>query len=157
METEIQELRRSIINLMKTIIKKPTYSEDVNRIETSVATRSQPTPGVSKDVRRPNLPHDAVETNSCILSIPAQKTQQQEIPQPIPVIINHGSNSRPPQLNNGKQAPTRNQIRQPRTDSNTQRRVLLLGDSIIRGVNTKGLANGVHKHSNNRKYSNVDR
>ena len=25
--------------------------------------------------------------------------------------------------------------------------MLLLGDSIIKGVNTKGLANGVHKHS----------
>ena len=147
METEIQELRRSVINLMETIIKKPTYSEAVNRSETSVATRSQPTSGVSKDVRRQNSPQDAVETN--ILSIPAQKTQQQEIPQPIPVIINHGSNSRPSQQNNGKQVPTRNQIRQPRTDSNTQKRVLLLGDSIIRGVNTKGLADGgVHKHSN---------
>ena len=111
-----------------------------------MATRSQPTSGVSKDVRRPNSPQDAVETY--ILSIPAQKTQQQEIPQPIPVIINHGSKCRPPQQNNGKQVPTRNQSRQPRTDSNTQKRVLLLGDSIIRGVNTKGLADGVHKHSN---------
>ena len=146
METEIQELRRSVINLMETMIKKPTYSEAVNRSETSVGTRSQPTSGVSKGVRRPNSSQDAEETNS--LSIPAQKTQRQEMPQPIPVIINHGSNSRPPQQNNGKQVPTRNQIRQPRADSNTQKRVLLLGDSIIKGVNTKGLADGVHKHSN---------
>ena len=131
METEIQDLRRSVIILMETMIKKPTYLEAVNRSETSVATRSQPTTGESKDVRRPNSPQNAVETN--ILSIPAQKTQQQEIPQPIPVIINHRSNSRPPQQSNGKQVPTRNQIRKPRPDSNTQKRVLLLGDSIIQG------------------------
>ena len=48
---------------METMIKKPTYSE---------AARSQPTSGVSKDVRRPNLPQDAVETN--ILSRPTRVT-----------------------------------------------------------------------------------
>ena len=39
---------------METMIKKPTCSD---------ATWSQPTSGISKNVRRPNLPQNAVETN----------------------------------------------------------------------------------------------
>ena len=62
METEIQELRRSVINLMETMIIKTTYSEAVNRSETSVVTRSQPTSGVSKDIRRLNSPPNAEHT-----------------------------------------------------------------------------------------------
>ena len=106
----------------------------------------------------PNFPQDATHTNNRSSSI--QKIPPQETPKAIPVIISQGSKQTQVRENSGKQQPVINQDRQPRTEDRqprtedrqprteeTQQRVLLLGDSIIKGVNTKGLANGVHKHS----------
>ena len=92
-----------------------------------------------------NTFQDAIDTIFRQSSV--YESPMQEIPQAIPVIVNHGSNNRQPQAANRKQVSTRSQNNQPGIDEN-QKRVLFLRDSIIRGVNPKGLVNGVHKHSN---------
>ena len=158
MESEIQELRRTVISLMQTMIPTPTYSEAVNRKNYTATTQSQSPLILSEETRMPNFPKDATHTNNRSSSI--QKIPPQETPKAIPVIISQGSKQTQVRANSGKQQPVTNQDRQPRTEDRqprtddrqprteeTQQRVLLLGDSIIKGVNTKGLANGVHKHS----------
>ena len=77
------------------------------------------------------------------VSINFQPNSSYEIPQSIPVIINHGNNIRHPQTVNRKPDI-------PRTNpgnNGTHKRVLLLGDYIIGGINTKGLTE-THKDSN---------
>ena len=156
-ESEIQ--RRTVISLMQTMIPTPTYSEAVNRKQNSTATTQSQSPLIlSEETRMPNFPQDATHTNNRSSSI--QEIPPQETPKAIPVIISQGSKQTQVRANRGKQQPVINQDRQSRTEDRqprtedrqprteeTQQRVLLLGDSIIKGVNTKGLANGVHKHS----------
>ena len=75
MESEIQELRRTVISLMQTMIPAPTYSEAVNRKNSTATTQS---PLIfSEETRMPNFPQDATHTNnrsSSIQKIPPQET-----------------------------------------------------------------------------------
>ena len=110
MESEIQELRRAVISLMQTMSPTPTYSEAVNRSNSTVTTQSQ-LPLISSEEK---FPQDAIHTNnrsSFMREIPPQET-----PQAIPVIIRHGSNKTQVRANSGKLQPIISLDRQPRTE-----------------------------------------
>ena len=168
MESEIQELRRTVISLMQTMIPTPTYSETVNRKNSTATTQSQSPLILSEETRMSNFPQDATHTNNRSSSI--QKIPPQETPKAIPVIISQGSKQTQLRANSGKQQPVINQDRQPRTEDRqprtedrqprteeTQQRVLLLGDSIIKGVNTKGLTSSCMKYlTQGQKSTHID-
>ena len=68
-------------------------------------------------------------------------TTTREPPQTIPVHISNGN--RPKQSAPRPQPVQQRQVQTPTSD----KKVLLLGDSILKGVNSKGLTKGVHKNS----------
>ena len=138
MESEIHELRRTVISLMQTLITTPTYSETVSRRNSTEGTQSSP--NSLEGARMPDISN--INRSNSVQEIPPE-----EPPRPIPVIVSRGSNVPQNRENSGKPAPATHQNRQRETADTRQQRVLFLGDSIIKGVNTKGLAHSVHKHS----------
>ena len=146
MESEIHELRRTVISLMQTMIPTPTYSETVSRRNTTECP--QLPPNSSEGARMSTFQHDARNTSNRSNSV--QEIPPQETPKTISVIISRGSNVPQNQENSGKPAPATHQIRQRETAGNSgyaAAKSAVLGDSVIKGVNTKGLAHSVHKHS----------
>ena len=106
MESEIHELRCTVISLMQTLIPTPTYSETVSRRNSTEGTQSSP--NSLEGARMPDISN--INRSNSVQEIPPQET-----PRPIPVIVSRGSNVPQNRENSGKPAPESHQNRQRET------------------------------------------
>ena len=142
METELRDLKQTVIKMMENLTKPRLYAETVSDSSVERVSQAQ-SQSVSPESTVDHMRKTGTSNTPQDVSINFQPNSSYEIPQSIPVIINHGNNTRHPQTVNRKPDI-------PRTNpgnNGTHKRVLLLGDSIIGGINTKGLTE-THKHSN---------
>ena len=73
-----------------------------------------------------------------------------ETPQQIPIIINNGINRKKSSDQNTRSSMERKEYRiqlSSASQTRSDEKILLLGDSIINGINTKDLVKSVHKNS----------
>ena len=142
METELRGLKHTVINMMENLTKPRLYAKTVSDASVERVSQAQ-SQSVSPESTVDHIRKTGTSNTPQDVSINFQPNSSYEIPQSIPVIITHGNNTRHPQTVNRKPDI-------PRTNpgnNETHKRVLLLGDSIIGGINTKGLTE-THKHSN---------
>ena len=148
LEAIVDDLKKSIILLVEKMTKPGSFSEAV-----SAGSGSRNGSYTSASQTHPS-------SQQSVIDLQETSTQRQEnprshlineTPQQIPVIINNGMN----RMKSTAETLTRNhtQAKEARiqpaasTQVHKEEKILLLGDSIISGVNTKGLTKGVHKHS----------
>ena len=150
METVIEDLKRAVVLLVEGISQPGSYAHVANRSTPDSSTQAQTNPvniAPSSQLTAPDivLPSPAPTLNSPtsrqVLTSPRPSHQNTaiETPQTIPVIISNGNKQ---QVSRPRIAPQR-----PPQKQSSEQKVLLLGDSILKGVNTKGLIKGMHKDS----------
>lgn len=150
MESVVCDLKQTVLLLVDNMSKPARYSEMVNKSPTDIQPSDPTSAGGA------HAPLADVSRQSPLVAVPFREVNTHapmvtEEPQPIPVIMNNGNRpARQPQ-----QIPAA-ESQMPQQDSQTSGgKILLLGDSIISGINPKGLVNTVHKAS--RSGANVQR
>ena len=152
LETVIEDLKRSIILLVEQMTKPSSFSDVVSR--SLHGSESHSRSSYLNNTARSEISSQQVATENPTTSAlnredPEVSQLRAETPKQIPVIMNRFNSKKPAPVTFGKPV----QRREPMTHSTNaaQRRndekILLLGDSIISGINTKGLVKGLHKNS----------
>ncbi|MES9883778.1 MAG: GDSL-type esterase/lipase family protein [Sedimenticola sp.] len=144
METDIKDLKCTLIKCMDKLPVATSYAAVVNTQHASTPGSSQSNP--PPDVREAAIhisseSEYAINLRSNAPPVPPQRACQlgMTATQEIPVVIS----ARPKLVPEEPDLSINNDTRVvPRSKS-----VLLIGDSILKGVNTRGLQNGVQKHS----------
>ena len=143
METVIEDLKRAVILLVEGISQPHSYAHVVNRSTSDSDLRPQASDVIAEPSTQRSAP-DVVLPSHASVSIrklpidpnPSYTTTSSGTPQNIPVHITNGN----------KPSVTRQRPSQQRPVQQIEN-VLLLGDSILKGINTKCLIKGVHKDS----------
>ena len=126
METELRDLKHTVINMMVNLTKPRLYAETVSDSSVERVSQAQ-SQSVSPESTVDHMRKTGTSNTPQYVSINFHPNSSYEIPQSIPVIINHGNNTRHPQTVNRKPDI-------PRTNpgnNGTHKRVLLLGDSLM--------------------------
>ena len=155
MECKLNELRTSVVNMIENVGRNKSYA-DVSRSPSSVqvieqhslnGTRTRPEASYidegygdqsgtinNRDTSQTNLktPYTPVTTDK------RQSTTNRPTPQPIPV---HTTNRNTQNLRQSTNVSHQNNFRENTTPRHN--RTLIIGDSILKGINIRGLKNGI--------------
>ena len=136
METVIEDLKRAVILHVEGISQPHSYAHVVNRSTSDSDLRPQESDVIAEPSTQRSAP-DVVLPSHASVSIrklptdpnPSYTITSSETPQNIPVHITNGI----------KPSVTRQRPSQQRHVQQNEKKVLLLGDSILKGINTKSL------------------
>ena len=137
METVIEDLKRAVILLVEGISQPHSYAHVVNRSTSDSDLRPQESDVIAEPSTQRSAPDVVLPSHASASDpTPSYTTTSSGTPQNIPVHITNGN----------KPSVTRQRPSLQRPVQQNEK-VLLLGDSILKGINTKGLIKGVHKDS----------
>ena len=137
METVIEDLKRAVILLVEGISQPHSYAHVVNRSTSDSDLRPQESDVIAEPSTQRSAPDVVLPPHASASDpTPSYTTTSSGTPQNIPVHITNGN----------KPSVTRQRPSLQRPIQQNEK-VLLLGDSILKAINTKGLIKGVHKDS----------
>ncbi|MCG8045342.1 MAG: hypothetical protein N0E48_06700 [Candidatus Thiodiazotropha endolucinida] len=159
MERKMDELKASVLTIIDSLGPDVSYATAVRTPSSVVRENRQCTSGVNQTTmdscyvdegygdQSKSIDGSSSETELKTAYTPENRKQQERsaalpTPQNVPVRITNRNqqNTRQPLKNNAATAPHRNTAN---SQSASQNRTLLIGDSILKGINTNGLTSNV--------------
>lgn len=168
LQLQIQDLKSSILNMVEKMKPERTYASVIGKPKQTpkdivsqpqvrkpmkVSSREVGSENQSQDEGFCNISSNVSDSSQTLLKVVysannSEENTDESVGQPIPVVttnrIQHSKEEVTPTNPNGR---NRRQQRSFVAPTTSRSRILFIGDSILNGVNTKGLVKGIQKHS----------
>ena len=149
MESKIAEMKSSLVNSIDSVAAK-TYSEAVKQCPVIIESNSINEGYGNNTIDITSLDTSQTLPKTVLSTQPAHDAENKKNSpaRGIPVRVTSRSNNSEGAINGNSQPTTNvNNVTTNKNNTTADKKTLLIGDSILNPINTKGLVTGIQKHS----------